>query len=332
MSDPNQIVILGAGAFGTALALSCLKAGHHVTLWTRRPELAAEMLATHRNEAYLPKIELSQDLFVTADLSVVARADIVLLATPAQTTDEILEELIHLLNRTTPVVICAKGIHRNRKSLLSGIVRRMVPNPVAVLSGPSFADELARGQPTAVMIASPDWALADSLARRLRHATFRCYASQDIIGVQVAGATKNVVAIASGLIDGLNLGENSRAALLSRGLAEMARIGVILGGTHETFFGLAGMGDLVLTATSQKSRNYSFGFALGQGQSVDELLYSPHKVIEGVATTAAVIEIIRQLGLHAPLTTAINDILYNKIPIPDVVQGILSKQSEREFY
>jgi glycerol-3-phosphate dehydrogenase (NAD(P)+) len=331
MVEQKHIVVIGAGAFGTALALSCLKTGSQVTLYARRSDLVDHLQATRQNERYLPGIDLPATLSITADLSCVKQADIILVVIPAQQTDTVLLELKPYLSPSTPLVICAKGMHREQKSLLSGIARRLLINPVAVLSGPSFADELAQGKPTAVMMACHDIVLAESLARTVRHSTLRCYASDDMIGVQAAGAIKNVMAIASGIADGLNLGCNSRAALLSRGLAEMSRIGVSLGGRAETFLGLAGMGDLILTATSEKSRNYSFGLELGSGRSIEDILAERHHVTEGFVTAAAVFEMTQSIGVYAPLTAAMNDILHKRIPILQVIDDILSKQSEREF-
>ncbi|MBW8309567.1 MAG: NAD(P)-dependent glycerol-3-phosphate dehydrogenase [Candidatus Paracaedibacteraceae bacterium] len=331
MSKQKHIVVIGAGAFGTALALSCLKTGAQVTLYARRSDFVAHLQSSRQNDRYLPGVDLPSDLAITADLSCLKQADVVLLVTPAQKTDTVLMDLKPHLRSTTPLVICAKGMHREQKSLLSGIARRLIVNPMAVLSGPSFADELADSKPTAVMLACQDIDLAESLAQTLRHPTLRCYASEDIIGVQAAGAIKNVIAIASGIADGLTLGCNSRAALLSRGLAEMSRIGVRLGGKAETFLGLAGMGDLILTATSEKSRNYSFGLEIGRGRSIEDILATRYQVTEGFVTTAAVFEMTQQLEIYAPLTAAMNDILHRRIPISQVIEDILSKQSEREF-
>lgn len=331
MIDQKQIVVIGSGAFGTALALSCLKAGAKTTLYARRPEFVIELETSRYNQRYLPGIPLPSELVITSELTCLKQAQIILLATPAQQTDQIIQDIKPFLKLTTPIVICAKGMHRQQKSLLSGVVRRMIANPVAVLSGPSFADELAAGKPTAVMLACQDGTIAEQLARSLRHPTLRCYATEDIIGVQAAGATKNIIAIASGIADGLNLGCNTRAALLSRGLAEMSRIGISLGGKSETFLGLAGMGDLILTATSEKSRNYSFGLALGHGRSVEDILANRHHVTEGFVTTAAVYEMAQALEVYAPLTAAMNDVLHKGVPIPDVIYNLLAKQSEREF-
>ena len=331
MQEKTHVVVVGAGAFGTALALSSLKAGQKVTLYARRQEQVDALNLKRFNDRYLPDVPLPETLAITADLSVLKTADILLLAVPAQQTDQTIDDLKPFLRLSTPIVICAKGIHRGEKSLLSGIVRRRVANPVAVLSGPSFAEELARGMPTAVMIASQDIDVAESIAKTLRHGTLRCYASQDIIGVQAAGACKNVIAIASGIVDGLGMGCNARAALLSRGLAEMTRLGVVLGGDKDTFLGLAGVGDLFLTATSEKSRNYSFGLQLGQGQSTDEILSRRHSVTEGVVTTAAIYDIAKKLNVYAPLTQAVYRVLHEHETIESVIVDVLSRQSEREF-
>lgn len=331
MQVKKNIVVVGAGAFGTALAISAIQSGQNVTLFARRPDLVDALNLKRFNDRYLPDVPLPKNLVITYDFTVFQKADAILLAIPAQNMTDVLDDIGAYLTESTPLVICAKGIHRQEKMLLSEVVRQRVANPVAVLSGPSFADELARGKPTAVMIASPDLQLAETLARDLRHGTLRCYATSDIIGVQAAGASKNVIAIASGIIDGLGMGLNARAALLSRGLAEMTRLGVALGGESQTFMGLAGVGDLFLTATSEKSRNYSFGFYLGQGMTQKEILGRRHSVTEGVATAAAIYEISQKLDIYAPLTAAIYRILHNNESIATVIQDILSRQSEREF-
>ncbi len=327
----KHIVIMGTGAWGTALALSCIRADLRVTLVARRPEFATHLEQTRINTLYLPQIPLPEDLAITADISMVRNADVLLLVTPAQATRDICHALSPYLRPETPVVLCAKGFDLKYNQLLTQTLRPLLQNPLAVLSGPSFADELARNLPTAVTLAADSLELAKILAQTLRHSRLRCYASDDVIGVQVGGALKNVLAIACGIVHGRQLGNNASAALMTRGLAEMRRFGLAMGGQSETFLGLSGVGDLILTGSSQQSRNYSLGFQLGQGMDLETILSQRHHVTEGVFTAAAVHHIAEKLKIHMPICKGVYELLHQKALVSDIIEKILSKQSELEF-
>jgi glycerol-3-phosphate dehydrogenase (NAD(P)+) len=328
----NKIAVIGTGAWGTALSLSCLHAERDVTLYARHADFAHELQTTRYNRRYLPNIELPDSLRITADWASLNEADLVLLVTPAQKTQELSEKLRQSsLKPSTPIVICAKGIDLTHLHLLSETVRMILPNPLAVLSGPSFARDVAQNLPSAVIVAANSLALAMEISQSLRHPHFRCYASTDMIGCQIGGALKNVLAIACGVVRGRNLGDNASAALMTRGLAEMRRFGLALGGATDTFLGLAGVGDLILTGSSQQSRNFTLGFLLGQGQSLEDILNQRHSVTEGVATSAAVHQLSQKYNLHMPICQGIYQLLHQKNSVDAIIEQILSKQSDLEF-
>ena len=326
----SKIVVIGAGAFGTALALNSVRCGHQTTLIARRPEFASELHQSRFNQRYLKDVPLPDTLTITAALNNIKSADMIILATPAQSLSDTCIGLKSQLAAKTPLVIAAKGIDRQRLQLLSTVVSDIVANPVAILSGPSFAIEIAHSLPTAVMLAATDLNVALELSQLLRHQYFRCYASDDVIGVQVAGAVKNIIAIAAGITHGRNLGENASAALLSRGLAEMTRLGITLGGKQETFLGLAGVGDLILTGSSSQSRNFSLGLALGQGQSLEDILAGRNGVTEGIATSAAIIELAKRHQVRMPICQSIYELLHCGSNLDLIIEKLLSKQADLE--
>lgn len=329
-----RITVVGAGAFGTALALSCLKTGACVSLVTRRPEIADELRRTRRNQRYLKDISLPETLEISSDLEILGGADLILLATPAQSAPDSVSLLIPHISLSVPLVICAKGIHLEKQALLTDVIRPLLPNPLAVLSGPSFAIEVAQNLPVAVMLAAQTMEEATTISRQLRHDRFRCYATDDLVGVQVGGAVKNVIAIASGIVAGKELGQSAQAALLSRGLAEMMRIGQKLGGRQETLMGLSGVGDLILTGSSMTSRNYSLGFQMGQGRSLENILAERAGVTEGLATSSAVYKLGKKFPLeiiYTPIIDAVYDLLHNKISLEQTIEMLLSRQSDTEF-
>ena len=327
----DTVSVIGAGAWGTALALILHRAGRGTQLWARRPELAEALRRTGENTRYLPGLLLPPGLQIADDLSVALQADAVLYAQPAQHFRAFCRQAKPHLAPATALVICAKGIELGRGRLLTEIAAEELPDqPVAVLSGPSFAAEAAHGLPTAVAIASTDDALAQRLMQALSHAAFRPYGAGDPVGVEVAGATKNVLAIACGIVIGHGLGENARAALITRGLAEVTRLALAKGGRTETLMGLAGFGDLVLTCCSSTSRNTSLGLELGVGRKLAEILGRRHSVAEGVSTTPAVIALADQLRVDMPLCRAVDDILAGRIGIETAVQALLSRPLKRE--
>lgn len=331
----KKVSVIGAGSWGTALALTAHRAGQQVTLITRQAEQAALLNQTRENKTYLPGIRLPPDLYVTSDLKELVEADIALSVIPVQYLREACVRVQPYLPSHVPWVICAKGIAKGDQGspaqLLTELCQEILPNPMVVLSGPSFADEVGKNLPTAVTVASHQEDMAKFVAVHLRHSRFRCYVSHDPIGVQVAGALKNVLAIACGIVRGKNLGNNAVAALMTRGLAEIRRLGLALGGEGDTFLGLSGVGDVTLTCSSEQSRNMRLGKAIGQKGDVTSVLKQSSDITEGVPTVAAVYGLAQSLSIPLPLCEAMYAVLYQNVPIDQVIEDILSRQSEREF-
>ncbi len=323
----EHIGIIGAGAWGTALALSCARAGHAVSLWVREPELAETMRRRRENVRYLPDIALPEAIMPTNDLGEAAAGEVLLLVTPAQTTREMLRALkmVGAVDEK-PLVLCAKGIEVATGEFLSDVVREEAPafTPF-VLSGPSFAIEVAKNLPAAVTLAGEDIERARELARLLAHPRFRIYSSDDIIGVQLGGALKNVLAIACGIVAGMGLGDSARAALLTRAFAEMRRLGRALGAREETLSGLSGLGDLMLTATSAKSRNYTLGEELGRGRSLDEVMGERITVAEGVFTAQIVTRMAQEHGVDMPVSEAVRRVVTGQSKPVEEVEWLLSR-------
>lgn len=324
--DPFQhVAVLGGGAWGTALAQAAALAGRQVTIWMRNADQAADMARTCRNDRRLPGIELSPDLHPTARLQDIAAADVVLLAVPAQTIGGLVTELAEILSDPAPIVLCAKGIDRNDGTLLSSKVNAALPgNPLCVLSGPTFAAELASGLPTAATLAAPNLSLADHLAAALGHDTFRLYTSDDVTGVELGGAVKNVLAIAAGAVMGMRLGANARAAMIARGLSEMRRLGHAMGARPDTMTGLSGLGDLVLSCTDDQSRNFRFGYAMGAGNA------QPEELAEGVHTARALHLLAQRHNIDLPLASAVHAVLYESAPLRETVSRLLTRPPARE--
>lgn len=329
----QTIGVVGAGAWGTALAQALCRAGRHVRLWMRDPGLAATITKTGFNPVYLPGLRLDPEIAVTTDLAEAMDTDAVLLVVPTQHLRSICRAAAPLWKSGVPAVLCSKGIETGTGALTSDVARAELPahTPLAVLSGPGFADGVARGLPSAVTLACSDPALGMTLVSAIGSRTFRPYYSPDLVGVEVGGATKNVLAIACGILEGQELGENARAALLTRGLAEMKRLGIALGGRPETFMGLSGMGDLILTATSMRSRNFSLGVAMGQGQSLSSILAARRAVTEGVATAGAITALARKLRVEMPICEAVDTLLNHGGSPADLVDGLLARPFRSEL-
>lgn len=330
----QRIGVIGAGAWGTALALAASRAGRETRLWAREPAVAQAITQRQENPDYLPGIPLQPALTAFSDAAeVVGFADAVLLVVPAQHLRATCQTLAPFWRAGVPAVICSKGIEQGTGLLMSEVAAQALPAsvPLAALSGPTFAAEVARGLPTAITLACEDQDLAHSLVEALGSRAFRPYASPDLIGAEVGGAVKNVLAIACGIIEGKSMGDNARAALLTRGLAEITRLGVAKGGMPATFMGLSGMGDLLLTATSMQSRNFSLGFALGEGKSLEEILAGRKAVTEGVFTAAAVVALSKHLAVDMPICQAIDAILNHGANVEDVVSGLLSRPFRAEL-
>ncbi len=326
----SRIGILGGGAWGTALATAVVAAGRATHLWAREADVVESITKHHENTRFLPGVKLPETLTATADLAKAADADALLLTAPAQVLGDFARALAPLVKKGTPLVICAKGIEKGTGRLVHEMLAEIMPDAVcAILSGPSFAREVALGLPTAVTIAAKV-GIADRLQASLGSPTFRPYASEDVTGVALGGAAKNVYAIACGVVEGLGLGENARAALLARSFAELARLGEALGARRETLMGLSGLGDLVLTATSKSSRNFSFGVALGQGKSLTELDAPGHPLAEGVATAPALIKRARTLKIELPIAEAMADLLSGALQLSEALTRLMSRRLKSE--
>jgi glycerol-3-phosphate dehydrogenase (NAD(P)+) len=329
----SRITVYGAGAWGTALALTFDRKGLDVTLLVRREDHAHWIQESRTNERYLPGCLLPNSIHITADKAVLSRTDILIWVIPTQYTANELTHLGEKLPSHIPIVICSKGIVVGVEpdvSFLMNLMSKRISNPLAVLSGPNFAKEVARGLPAAATLAAFDEHLAEKLACFLRHPEFRIYASKDPMGVQVAGAIKNVIAIASGIVVGKELGHNANAALMTRGLAEMRRLGVVLGANVETFLGLSAVGDLTLTCSNEQSRNMSLGIALAEGNRLEDILTQRHTISEGVYTAKAAHLMAKALNVPMPICQGVYEILYENAPVNDVIQTILSKQTSLE--
>lgn len=326
----QRIGVIGTGAWGTALAILAQRAGRDVTLWARRAEQASTMQAAHENAVYLPGVPLDAAIRIETDLARTLDADAVLYAQPAQHFRAFCRNAAPLW-KNAALVITAKGIECETGALLNEIAaEELSAAPTIILSGPSFAAEAARGLPTAVALAGDRADLVEALMNALAHGAFRPYGSDDPTGVEVAGAIKNVLAIACGVVLGKGLGENARAALITRGLAEVTRLALAKGGRAETPMGLAGIGDLILTCTSLKSRNTALGFDLGQGKPLAEILASRRSIAEGVTTAAAVATLAGRIGVDMPISFAMNRILKDSSSIDTEIRALLSRPLKRE--
>ncbi len=335
MTQATKIAVLGAGAWGTALAVAFAER-HAVSLWGRETDLLGEMAQCRENRRFLPGVTLPAGVVPHIDFDqALAGADIVVVATPVaglRPTTARLAEYFAAHGAACPVVWVCKGFEAGSGLLPHQVVGETLGHaaPCAVLSGPSFADEVGRGLPTAVALASSDEALAAYLARELHGSRFRIYANADMVGVEVGGAVKNVLAIATGISDGLHLGHNARAALVTRGLAEITRLGAALGAQRDTFMGLAGMGDILLTCTGDLSRNRRVGLALGAGKPLETILAELGHVAEGVLTAAEVARTARRLGVDMPITFAVDAVLRGELAPAQAAETLLARDPKPE--
>ncbi|MBI37490.1 MAG: glycerol-3-phosphate acyltransferase [Alphaproteobacteria bacterium] len=328
----KKIGIIGAGAWGSALAIAVAQARHEVLLRAHESDVVDFINTNHVNPEYLPGVTFPDSVRSTSSLSETVNRDIVLLVTPAQYVREIIMATKSQFGRKTELIICSKGIEQKSGQLLSEIIEDIIPEiPLAILSGPTFAHEVAKGLPAAVTIASKNLNSAKKLVNEFGTPTFRPYASNDIIGAQIGGAVKNVIAIACGIVNGKNFGENARAAIISRGLSEMVRFGIALKADPSTLMGLSGLGDLTLTCTSESSRNYSVGLRLGSGTTVSEILANRKSVAEGIYTAKAICIRGKELGVELPICSGVNEILHNNANIDKTVSQILSRPLRSEI-
>jgi len=322
----QKIGVLGAGAWGTALAAAAVKAGRDTLLWAREPEVVESINAAHENTLFLKGIPLDPALKATGSYADLSDRDAILVVSPAQHLRSMVKELKSHIGPNAPLVICSKGIEVATGKLLSEVIEETAPeNPVAVLSGPTFAAEVARGLPCALTLACRDKAIGDSLVQALGQPMLRPYYNADIIGAQIGGAIKNVLAIATGIVAGLGIGENARAAVITRGLAEIVRFGGLYGAKQETLMGLSGLGDLILTCSSTQSRNMSLGKAIGEGRKFAEIMAERNSVAEGAHTVEIVYKIAADKGLDLPITTAVYDILKQGKNVRDVMDALLAR-------
>lgn len=333
----KEIGVIGAGSWGTTLADMLAKKGHRVTLWAYEKELVSEMQASRENSLYLPGIKLSENLNFTGSLAeAVKDKDLLLFVVPSQVLRPVLLEAVPHIAQNALIVSASKGIEVESLKLVSQVYEESLSGELyrkfAVLSGPSFAREVAQEMPTAVVAAAADPLVAKRVQDIFNCRFFRVYTNSDVIGVELGGAVKNVIAIAAGISDGLGFGCNTRAALITRGLAEMSRLGQALGARAETFAGLAGMGDLVLTCTGDLSRNRSVGMQLGQGRTLSEILAEMRMVAEGVKTTESTCLLAWKLGIEMPIAFKVNEILYNDRPARDAVIELMSRDLKAEGF
>lgn len=327
MSDVPAIAVLGGGAWGTALAVAAHRAGNRVRLWARDAKTVEALNQGQGNPRYLPGITIADRIEATPHLAhAVEAASFVLVVTPAQSLRQVLRQMDGAVSTDIPLVLCAKGIERDTGMLLSAIAGEILPrNPVAVLSGPSFATDVARGLPTAVVVAARDESLAAELAQALSSPRFRCYSTDDLVGVEIGGALKNVFAIAAGAVAGAELGASAQAAMVTRGFVELRRIARSFGARPETLMGLSGLGDMMLTCGSSQSRNFAYGVAVGRGTPRDHL-----PLAEGVATASIAAEIARERGVDAPIITAVDMLLNGGLTVQDAVLALMTRPLRSE--
>ena len=329
----RPIVVLGAGSWGTALAIQFARSGRRTVLWGRAEDDPAELARSRRNERYLPGAEFPPSLTIEPDIAkAIASGEDLLLAVPSSALRIVLQQIKPLLGPRARVAWASKGFELSTGKLPHQVAQEVLgPDvPLAVLSGPTFAREVGAGLPTAIAVASPDHAFALALAKSLSADNFRAYTQTDIVGVEIGGAIKNVIAIAAGGSDGMGYGSNSRVFLITRGLAEMVRLGVALGAKQETLMGLAGLGDLVLTCTDDQSRNRRFGRAIASGKPVDQAIAEIGQVVEGYHAAKAVHMVAKKLGVDMPICEHVYQVLYEGMPIPEVVKSMLGREVSSE--
>ncbi|MDX2265193.1 MAG: NAD(P)H-dependent glycerol-3-phosphate dehydrogenase [Hyphomicrobiales bacterium] len=327
----QSVGVIGAGAWGTALAQTVRRAGRDVVIWAHEIETVEDINANHANRVYLPGVSLDPSIRATVRGADAAACDVLLLVAPSPFMRQVATEIAPHVSERKPVVICAKGFEEEREQLMSDLVAEVLPQAdTAVLSGPSFASEVARGLPAALTLAARDEALGLALIQALGSRSFRLYWTDDVIGAQVGGAVKNVLAIAAGVVDGRKFGANAHAAITTRGFAELARFGAAMGARPETLTGLSGLGDLLLTCSSPQSRNMSLGQALGEGRSLEEVLGGRKSVSEGVHTVRAVVAMAQKLDVEMPICEAVLAILTGAASVDDAIDAVLSRPLRAE--
>ncbi len=330
----KRIGVVGAGAWGTALACVAARAGDEeraVSLWAREEEVVKSISATRLNDLYLPGIEVEKNVTATNDYADLHDVEAILFVAPAQHARAVMKDLATNMDKPVPLIICSKGIERGTLKMMTEVIGEVAPEyPQAILSGPSFAADVAMGMPTAVTLACSDAALGAQLQQVVGLATFRPYLSDDPIGAELGGSVKNVLAIACGIVEGKHFGESARAALTTRGFAELVRLGVAMGAKRETMGGLSGLGDLVLTCNSKQSRNMSLGFALGQGRSLDNILGARNSVTEGVYSAQAVVALAKKHNIEMPIAEAVDAIISGEKSLDKAIIDLLNRPFKSE--
>lgn len=324
--------VVGAGSWGTTVA-SLVAHNAETTLWARRDDLVDEINSRHTNSAYLPSATLPDTLRASSDLdALIAAADVVAMAVPSQGFREVAARVANSIGATTPVVSLSKGLERSSLMRMSQVLEESMPGrPVAVLSGPNLAREILAGQPAASVIACADDAVATTLQQLFSRPTFRLYTNPDVVGCEIGGVVKNVIAIASGIAQGFGFGDNTKATLVTRGLAEMTRLGVAMGANPLTFAGLAGMGDIMATCASMQSRNTQVGVRLGKGESIADIVASMNMVAEGVKSSAVVVDLARKLGVEMPIAEQVARVCDGTQSAADALRALMSRSSRSEF-
>lgn len=328
----KKISIIGAGGWGTALALLLAENRTAVRLWAHNPEVTKELVSQRTNEDYLPGVRLPPNVYATGNLADTLDADLMLLVPPSKALREVCGKLAALgVPKNAVIVSCTKGLEHDTGKLMSEIIEEILPeNPVAVLSGPNHAEEVAQRIPAAGVLGSKSADLLEPLQRVFSLPTFRAYTSDDVTGIQLGGALKNIFAIGAGVSDGFNMGDNAKAGLVTRALAEMMRLGIAMGGRRETFFGLSGVGDLMVTCFSRHSRNRKVGERLGRGESPAQIQESMQMVAEGIPTALSAWQVAQKMGIEAPITYEIYSVLYENKPPHEAMWGLLGRPPKPE--
>ncbi len=331
----NQIALLGAGSWGTALAIVLADNGHHVKIWARRNEQVDEINNQHTNEKYLPNIALPETIEASSDMShVIDGADTIVVVIPTKSMRDVLKQLNEILTKPVSIIHASKGIEPDTLKRISEIIEEEIDSKylksIAVLSGPSHAEEVSLRQPTTVTVSSTDKQACERAQDLFINDYFRVYTNPDIIGVELGGALKNIIALGAGISNGLGYGDNSRAALITRGLAEITRLGKKMGANPLTFSGLTGIGDLIVTCTSQHSRNWRAGYAIGKGQKLSEVLENMGMVVEGVRTTLAAYQLSKKYDVDMPITNELYNVLFKDKDPKQAVDDLMTRKRTHE--
>ncbi|MEA4972044.1 MAG: NAD(P)H-dependent glycerol-3-phosphate dehydrogenase [Candidatus Metalachnospira sp.] len=328
----KKIAVIGSGSWGTALAVMLDKYGHDVTIWSWKEEEATRIREDGEHKEFLPGVPIRKEIkIVTSEKEAVKDAEIVIAAVPSKFVRTNIMKFVPFLNEKQIIVNVAKGLEDNSLNTLAEVIEDCVPQcEVAVLSGPSHAEEVGRGVPTAAVIACKNEKTAKMIQHEFSNPVFRLYTNTDVVGVEIGAAMKNIIALAAGMSDGLGYGDNTKAALMTRGMAEITRLGVAMGGERKTFYGLSGMGDLIVTCTSMHSRNRRAGILLGQGKSLSETLEEVHMVVEGVNTAKAANELAKKYNVSMPITEAINGVLFDGTDVRTVVYDLMMRNKKSE--